>query len=220
MDNCAIGFPNFAEILSWIEPCPDSVALASGRSHFSCTQFPYQSLARPDHSICRSDSWSDACNFHIWSSTTRTMKTVVRTSEIWMLNLPYLWACPDRNPHRPDGSAVFPYLCFEKKSHSWSNTEWRPDVLLRRSDGCKLEQFEASRHKGRSGWKVLVVRTNDAWTVERLDGISRRSDGCKGTEFNCLEIRTVLWRTKHKCRFWIKQLPCIKSSLHRSDFVQ
>jgi hypothetical protein len=27
------------------------------------------------------------------------------------------------------------------------------------------------------------VRTDDAWIVERLDGISRRLDGYKGTEF-------------------------------------
>jgi hypothetical protein len=52
-------------------------------------------------------------------------------------------------------AAVFPYLCFGKKYHSWSNIEWRPDVLLKRSDGCKLEQFEASRHRGRSGRMML-----------------------------------------------------------------
>jgi len=41
-------------------------------------------------------------------------------------------------------TVIFPYLYFGKKSHSWSNTECRPDVLLKRQDGCKLEQFEAS----------------------------------------------------------------------------
>jgi hypothetical protein len=56
----------------------------------------------------------------------------------------------------------FSYLCFGKKSRSWLNTECRPDVLLICPDGCKLEQFEASRHRGRSGRKVLVVRTEDA----------------------------------------------------------
>jgi hypothetical protein len=63
-------------------------------------------------------------------------------------------------------------------------------VLLKRSDRCKLEQFEASRHRGRSGRKVLIVRTDDAWTIERPDGISNRPDSCKGTDFNCLEIFT------------------------------
>jgi hypothetical protein len=86
-DKCAIGFSNFEEILSWIEPRPDGVALSSGRLHFSCTQFPYQGLARPDHDICRPESESDARNFHIWRSRIRTMKTVVRTSEFWMHDL-------------------------------------------------------------------------------------------------------------------------------------
>jgi hypothetical protein len=35
---------------------------------------------------------------------------------------------------------------FKKKSYSWLNTECRPDVLLKRPDGCKLEQFKVSRH--------------------------------------------------------------------------
>jgi len=59
-------------------------------------------------------------------------------------------------------------------------------VLLRRPDGCKLEQFEASQHRGRSGRKVLIVQTDNAWKVERLDGISCRLDGCKGTELTSL----------------------------------
>jgi hypothetical protein len=76
-------------------------------------------------------------------------------------------------------AAVFPYLCFGKKSYSWSNTELRPNVLLKRLDRCNLEQFEASQHKGRSRRKVLIVRT-----VERPDGITRCPDGCKGTELH------------------------------------
>jgi hypothetical protein len=67
------------------------------------------------------------------------------------------------------------------------NTGWFLDVLLKRPDGCKLEQFEASRHRGRSGRKVLVDRMDDAWTVENPDGITRRSNGCKGTEFTTLK---------------------------------
>jgi hypothetical protein len=54
-------------------------------------------------------------------------------------------------------------------------------VLLSIPNGCKLEQFEASRHRGRSRRKVFVIRTDDAWTVERPDGITRRPDGCTGT---------------------------------------
>jgi hypothetical protein len=83
-------------------------------------------------------------------------------------------------------AAIFPYLCFGKKSHSWSNTECRPDVLLKRPGGCKLEQFEASRHRGRSRRKVFVVWTDDAWIVGLPYGISHRPDGWKGSDFSDL----------------------------------
>jgi hypothetical protein len=49
-------------------------------------------------------------------------------------------------------------------------------VLLRSTDECKLEQFEGSQHRGRSRGKVLVIQTDDAWTVERQGGISRCLD--------------------------------------------
>jgi hypothetical protein len=55
-------------------------------------------------------------------------------------------------------TAVFPYLCFGKKSFDLSNIERHPDVLLIRPDGCNGEQFEASGHKRASRQKVLVVR--------------------------------------------------------------
>jgi len=61
-------------------------------------------------------------------------------------------------------TAVFPYLCFGKKSHSWSNIEWRPDVLLKCLDGCKLEQFEAYRQKGKV-WTESSHRP-DGWYLD------------------------------------------------------
>jgi hypothetical protein len=93
-------------------------------------------------------------------------------------------------------AAVFPYLCLGTKSFSLSNTE-------RRLDRWKLEQIEASRHKGISRRKVLVVRTNDALTVERSDGILRRPDGCKGSNSFDLEsvqnlLETLLWNEDSK----------------------
>jgi hypothetical protein len=81
-------------------------------------------------------------------------------------------------------------MCFGKKSFYLSNTERRSDVLLRRPDGCNREQFEASRHRGTFERKVLVVRTEDALTDERPDGIPRHSDGCKGTKLHCFESCT------------------------------
>lgn len=61
-------------------------------------------------------------------------------------------------------------------------------MLLRRLDGCKLEQFEGFRHRGRSGQKVLVVRTDDAWTVKHPNGISHRQDECNGSDFSDLKF--------------------------------
>jgi len=61
-----------------------------------------------------------------------------------------------------------------------SNTKSRPDVLLKHPDGCKLEQFEVSRHRGRSERKVLIVRTDDAldsWASGRYVTSSERLAG-------------------------------------------
>jgi hypothetical protein len=57
-------------------------------------------------------------------------------------------------------AAVFLYLCLEMKSFYLSNTERHPDVLLRRPNGCNLEQFEASGYKWKLGRKDLIVRTD------------------------------------------------------------
>jgi hypothetical protein len=66
-------------------------------------------------------------------------------------------------------AAIFPYLCFGKKSHSWSNTECRLDVLLKRPD----EKFSSS------GRMML-------WTVGRPGGISCHLNCCKGFNFSGL----------------------------------
>jgi hypothetical protein len=88
----------------------------------------------------------------------------------------------------------FPYLCFGKKSRSWSNTECHSDVLLKRPDGCKLEQFEAFRQRGRSERKVLVVRTEDAldtWASGRYITSSEQL------------VRNRIFLTSRMCRiFW------------------
>jgi hypothetical protein len=62
-------------------------------------------------------------------------------------------------------AAVFPYLSLERKSFYLSNTERHLDMLLRHSNGCNLEQFEAFGHRWESRRKVLVVRTDVAWLM-------------------------------------------------------
>jgi hypothetical protein len=97
-------------------------------------------------------------------------------------------------------AAVFSYLCFGKKSFNLSNTERHLAVLLRCPDGCKLEQFKGSRHRGRSKRKVLVGRTNDAWKVERNITSSGRM---QGIQFLWLGIWAEFSRNKAlKWRLW------------------
>jgi hypothetical protein len=136
---------NFAEILSCFEPRPDGVALSFGRSHFSCTQFPYQGLEHPDQENGHPYGWPDARNFHISSSCIQTMKADVRTYDFWMRDFPY------------DERVRTRIHIIRMVAVIRSNTKCLPDMLLKRPDGCKLEQFKASRHKGRSERKVLVV---------------------------------------------------------------
>jgi len=76
-----------------------------------------------------------------------------------------------------------------------SNTEGRPTMLLRRPNRCNLDQFETSGHRGRPGRKVLVIRTDDALTVEHPDGILCRLDRCKGFDFFDLESVPNLLKT-------------------------
>jgi hypothetical protein len=148
---------------------------------------------------CRPNGRTSAAhNFHIKALLFRTKGIVVRTVDL-MHAISISDACESRPWRQAFGhldfesdtylmdesvrtvAAIFPYLCFGKKSYSWLNTECRLNVLLKRPDGCKLEQFEASRHRRRSGRKVLVVRTDDAldswasrWYItssEQLQGI-------------------------------------------------
>jgi hypothetical protein len=144
-----------------------------------CTQFSYMRLECPDHEVWRPDGLNFVCTTCLIKDSVRTWTHIVRTIV-----------------------TVFPYLCFGKKSFNLSNTKRCLDVLLRSTDGCKLEQFEGSRHRGRSRWKVLVVRTDNALTVERPDGISRHPDGCKGSDFSYLESVQNLLEVTLKWKLW------------------
>jgi len=160
-----------AEILSWIEPRLDGVALGSWRLHFSSTQFSYQGLVRLDQNSCRPNGWSDAHNFHTWSLSVRTMKTVVQTIEFWMHDLPYEWARPDGNTHRPNGCNYLPISVF---------LDWNPmaDQTLNDIQTCC--------------WNV---RTDATWNSLKLLDIEEGPDGkflsSRQMSLGQLNVRTV-----------------------------
>jgi len=73
------------------------------------------------------------------------------------------------------------HICvLERNPEAWSNTECRPDGLLKRPDGCKLEQFEASRTEEGPDENFSSSRQMMLWTAGRLDG-------CQGIEFSILQ---------------------------------
>jgi len=125
---------------------------------------------------CRPDGrTSAASNFHIEASRVRTGGTVVQTADLMhvisisnartsgpcrlaseRLDLNWDTCLMDERVRKgyhvvQTVAAIFPYLCLDRNPEAWLNTDDHPDGLLNRSDGCKLEHFKASRHKGRSG---------------------------------------------------------------------
>jgi len=180
-------FQNFAEILSWFEPHPNDVALSSERSHFNCTQFPYQGFTRPDQGDDHPDGWSDARNFHICSSRVRAMKTGIRTSRFWMRYIPYGWARPDENPHRPDDYSDLPISVFLERNPEAGRTLsvvrmccWNVRTNASWSSSKLLDTEEDSDRNFSSSRQIML------WTVGRPDGISRRPDGWQGMDFSDL----------------------------------
>jgi hypothetical protein len=111
------------------------------------------------------------------------MLTGVQTVEFELRFLPNGWACPDTSSGRLEQS---PHIWFWKESEAWSNTERRPDGLLRRLDGCKLEQKLLDTEEGpdewcfslsgvRMVWQVVwTAGSMDRWASGRDDTSSRR----------------------------------------------
>jgi len=135
----------------------DSKHKASGwaavRSALQISQKFFLELSRVWTMVpCRPDGRTlDAHNFHIKASHDRTIGYVVRTVDlmhaisIYVASVSRPWKLASGrlnfecetcliDGHVRTGihivrtvAAIFPYLFFGKKSHSWSNTKWRPD---------------------------------------------------------------------------------------------
>jgi hypothetical protein len=95
-------------------------------------------------------------------------------------------------------AAVFPYLCFGKKSiASWTLSGARTCCWKVLTNASWVVQSFSIERKVRTE----SSRRSDRWCLDSWasDGISRRSDGCKGSDFFDLEsvqnlLQTYLWR--------------------------
>jgi hypothetical protein len=130
------------------------------------------------------------------------MLTNIRRVVFELQLFPYKWAHRDRNPRHPDGCINLLLFELGKKIWSWSIIGRRPDGMLRRPNGCKMEQKLHDTVEGlnknprRSDEWCLVCRASEQygtssgrmelWTDERPDGMTRRLDGWQGTEISDL----------------------------------
>jgi hypothetical protein len=135
---------------------------------FRWRSFLFESHVRTVVHCCPDGRTSAASNFHIKAPRVRTRRMVVlMVDEMHAISISDArasgpcWLTSGRLDLNCDTclmderlrtgfhivrtvAAIFPYLCFERNPEAWSNIESRPD-------GCKLEQFEASQHRGRTG---------------------------------------------------------------------
>jgi len=132
------------------------------------------------------DGWSWIRNFHICCTRVQTMLTNVRTVVFKLRFLPYEWARPDGNPCHPDGCINLPLFELGKKIWSWSITGRRSDRLLRRLDGCKLEQKLLDTVEGPDGmarrpdgWNTGQMSVRTGWHVVRTAGKDRTFMTCR-----------------------------------------
>jgi hypothetical protein len=113
----------------------------------------------------------------------------------------------------------------------WSSTERRPDVLLKRLDGYKLDRTFSTQWRVRT--EMHVVRTDDAWSDWRPDGMSRHPDGWNsgqmGVRTGCLdrpdgwqgiEIYNLSHSSKSSKSALNSGISFYSIFTHKSDFVQ
>jgi hypothetical protein len=129
----------------------------------------------------RPDSWSRIGNFLLWCTCVRTIAVRRPDGHIWIAILALRIRTSGRDTTLSGRLIDLPFLGTWKEIRNWSCTGRRPDVLLKRPDGCKLAQ-KTSRYSMGSGRNEHFVRTDDAglssvrtgWHVVRTDGIVDR----------------------------------------------
>jgi hypothetical protein len=136
-------------------------------------------LKRPDHDDWRLDVWIWITILALWMSTSRLEST---------------------SSGRLQQSS---HICvFEWNPKAWSNIESRSEGLMNRPDGCKLEQFEASRHRGRSKrescyldrWCFSLMCVRTVWHVVRTaSALDSWASGRYDTSSGWLTGNQIFW---------------------------
>jgi hypothetical protein len=137
----------------------------------------------------RLDGWSGISNFLLRWTRVRTI--VVRRPDgyIWIAILALRRRASGRDTTSSGWLIDLPFLGTWKEIRNWSSTERRPDVLLKRPDGCKLDRTFSIQYSVRTEWShcpdgwcwsVLAVRTVEH--VVRTDGtVDRWASGRDGS---------------------------------------
>jgi hypothetical protein len=134
----------------------------------------------------------------------RPWQTGARTVEFELRFLPYGWAHSDENPCRPDGWINLPLFELGKKIWSWLNIESHPDGLLKRPDGCKLEQIGASRYRGRSKRESMSSGQMMLRIASHPDSMLRRPDGWSLDSLVFGREDTLSGRLTGNRNFWLE----------------
>jgi len=178
----------------------------------------------------RPDGWSRIGNFLLWWTRVRTTAVRRPDGDIWNAILSLRRRVSGRDTTSSGRLIDLPFHGTWKLIINWSSTERRPDVLLKRPDGCKLDRTFSTQYSvwtewlRRSDgwcWSVLAV-----WTVRhviRMDGtVDKWASGRDGsivrTANRKLEI-LLTCRQNRPTSLWIVE-SLFTASLHISDFVQ
>jgi len=141
--------------------------------------------------VSRPDGWSRISNFLLWC--TRVWTTVVRRPDghIWIAILALRRRASGRDITLPGRLIDLPFLGTWKEIKNWSSAGRRPDVMLKRLDGCKLAQklldivWGLDGMNTSSGLMMLVCLASERddtssgrmeqWTDGPPDGMARSS---------------------------------------------
>jgi hypothetical protein len=129
------------------------------RSKFRWKSFLFESRVRTVLPCRMEDRMFTASNFHIEASGVQTKRMVVQTV-VLMHTISIFdtrssrpcWLASERESISSGRLQRSSHICVLERNPERRPTEGRPDEQLNRPDRCKLEQFEASRHRERS-WR-------------------------------------------------------------------